>query len=307
MSQYDLKYNQIVLSVIANGAWDKDQDVRPKWSDGTPAYTKSLLDVQMKFDNGNEIPMLTTKAVPRKDPINEMFWIWKYKSNNVKILREELGCNVWNEWEREDNTIGKAYGWQLANKRRKVKVDQTFKTMWFNGEISNFTPIYNGDTWEYAMLDQVDYLLYTLKTNPYSRRIKTTLWCIEDLDDMALEPCVYETHWQMWDGKLNLTVSVRSNDLGLGNPYNVYQYSILHRLVAQVTNKEVGTICFNIDNAHVYERHIDPLLEQISRQTFEAPEVWINPDIKSFYDFTIDDIVVKNYKHGDKVKLEVAI
>lgn len=307
MSQYDLKYNQIVLSVIANGAWDKDQDVRPKWSDGTPAYTKSLLDVQMKFDNGNEIPMLTTKAVPRKDPINEMFWIWKYKSNNVKFLREELGCNVWNEWEREDNTIGKAYGWQLANKRRKVKVDQTFKAMWFNGEISNFTPIYNGDTWEYAMLDQVDYLLYTLKTNPYSRRIKTTLWCIEDLDDMALEPCVYETHWQMWDGKLNLTVSVRSNDLGLGNPYNVYQYSILHRLVAQVTNKEVGTICFNIDNAHVYERHIDPLLEQISRQTFEAPEVWINPDIKSFYDFNIDDIVVKNYKHGDKVKLEVAI
>lgn len=303
MSQVDQIYNSTIQSVIDNGIWDKD--VRPKWSDSTSAFTKSLLDVQMKFDNGNEIPILTSKVVPRKDPINELFWIWQHKSNSVKFLREELGCKVWNEWEREDGTIGKAYGWQLANKKREVKFTEELYAMFNNGEISRFYP--SDKPCEGVKLDQVDYLIYKLKTNPYSRRIKTTLWCVEDLDDMALEPCVYETHFQMWNGKLNMTVGVRSNDLGLGNPYNIYQYSILHRLIAQVTDKEVGTICFNIDNAHIYDRHLEPLTEQIQRETFDAPNVWINPEIKSFYDFKIEDIVVSNYKHGDRVKLEVAV
>lgn len=304
MAYGDKVYNSVILDVASNGKWDRDQNVRPKWTNGEPAYTKSLLNVQMKFDNGSEIPILTTKVVPRKDPVNEMFWIWKYKSNSVIFLRDTLKCNVWNEWERKDGTIGKAYGWQLANKFREVSLTAELMEMIVDGELNNPVFIVGAP---YVQLDQVDYLIYQLKTNPYSRRIKTTLWCVEDLDDMALEPCVYETHWQMWDSKLNLTVNVRSNDLGLGNPYNIYQYSILHRLIAQVTNKEVGEICFNIDNAHIYDLHMEPLLEQVKRETYDAPNVWINPDVKSFYDFTIDDIVVSDYKHGEKVKLEVAI
>ena len=304
MAYGDKVYNEVILDVASNGKWDRDQNVRPRWANGEPAYTKSLLNVQMKFDNGSEIPILTTKAVPRKDPVNEMFWIWKYKSNSVIFLRDTLKCNVWNEWERSDGTIGKAYGWQLANKFREVSLTPELMEMIADGELNN--PIFIVGA-PYVQLDQVDYLIYQLKTNSYSRRIKTTLWCVEDLDDMALEPCVYETHWQMWDGKLNLTVNVRSNDLGLGNPYNIYQYSILHRLIAQVTNKEVGEICFNIDNAHIYDLHMEPLLEQVKRETHDAPNIWINPDVKSFYDFTIDDIIVSDYKHGEKVKLEVAV
>jgi thymidylate synthase len=301
MSKADIVYNEVIKDIIENGAWDKD--VRPRWEDGTPALTKSVLNVQMKFDNGSEIPMLAPKRVPMKDQ-NEMLWIWKFKSNSVVFLREVLNCKIWNEWERPDGTIGKAYGWQLANKKRKVMITDALVAMILNNEIScDFSDKYTG----YLMLDQVDYLLYMLKTNRYSRRIKTTLWCVEDLDDMALEPCVYETHWQMWNGKLNLTVCVRSNDMGLGNPYNIYQYAILHRMIAQVSGLEVGEICFNIDNAHIYDRHIEPLTEQIERETFEAPEVWINPTITSFYEFTADDIKISNYNHGPKVPLEVAI
>lgn len=314
MSKADLVYNELIKDIHTNGKWDTNHNVRTKWLDGSTAYTLSILNAQMKFDNISEIPLLTSKRVAVKDPINELFWIWKYKSNDVKFLRDKLGCTVWDEWEREDGTIGKAYGWQLANKRREVKVTKTLYQLWRNGEISALyfskKPSEDGTNTlnrDYVRLDQVDYLIYTLKTNPYSRRIKTTLWSVEDLDDMALEPCVYETHWQMWDDKLNLTVNIRSNDMGLGNPYNIYQYSILHRLIAQVTDKEVGEICFNIDNAHIYDRHLEPLLEQVNREAYEAPKVWINPEIKSFYDFTIDDIKVTDYKHGDKVKLEVAL
>ena len=301
MAKIDKIYNNLIKNVIKKGKWDEPG--RPRWEDGTPALTKSLLNAQIKFDNSKEIGLLTTKRVPMKDPIAELFWIWKHKSNNVDFLRNELKCKVWNEWQKDDDTIGKAYGWQLANKWRKVKLSHELMLMLEKKQLSKIRKIENG----FAYLDQVDYLIYTLKTNPNSRRIKTTLWCVEDLDDMALEPCVYETHWQYWDDKLNLTVNVRSNDLGLGNPYNVYQYAILHRLIAQVTGHEVGEICFNIDNAHVYDRHIEPLAEQIQRETYEAPQVWINPAIKSFYDFELSDIVISDYVHGKRVPLEVAI
>ncbi|MCY7948022.1 thymidylate synthase [Bacillus atrophaeus] len=304
MSIADIVYKDLINKVDREGKWDRGCNVRPKWKDGTPAYTKSIINAQMKFDNSYEIPLLTQKRVPCFDPVKEILWIWRDKSNEVDRLRQ-MGCTVWDEWEREDGTIGRAYGWQLGNKCRKVKIDTILNQMAGNREVSGFK-LSPENTEEYVLLDQVDYLLYALKSNPSSRRIKTTLWCVEDLDDMALEPCVYETHWQLWDGKLNLTVNVRSNDLGLGNPYNIYQYSILHRLIAQVTGHKVGEICFNIDNAHIYDRHMDHLKNQIRKPMHRAPKVWINPDIKSFYDFTIDDIKVLDYEHEKGIKLEVA-
>ncbi|MED1125450.1 thymidylate synthase [Bacillus atrophaeus] len=304
MSIADVVYKDLINKVDREGKWDRGCNVRPKWKDGTPAYTKSIINAQMKFDNSKEIPLLTQKRVPCFDPVKEILWIWRDKSNEVDRLRQ-MGCTVWDEWEREDGTIGRAYGWQLGNKYRKVKIDNILDQMMDDQEVSGFK-ISPEITEEYVLLDQVDYLLYVLKSNPNSRRIKTTLWCVEDLDDMALEPCVYETHWQLWDGKINLTVNVRSNDLGLGNPYNIYQYSILHRLIAQVTGHEVGEICFNIDNAHIYDRHMDHLKNQIRKPMHRAPKVWINPNVKSFYDFTIDDIKVLDYEHEKGFKLEVA-
>lgn len=300
--RYDLIYNELVKEVLGHGAWDKDQKVRTVWADGAPAYTKSILNAQVKFDNGDDTaPLLTTKQVPIKDPIKELFWIWKDKSNKVEDLRK-MGCTVWDEWEQEDGTIGRAYGWQLANKFRRVEVTPLLNQMIENGGL-NSVRIEGA----HAYLDQVDYLLYMLKFNPYSRRLKTTLWCVEDLDYMALEPCVYETHWQYWNGKLHLTVNIRSNDIGLGHPYNIYQYSVLHKMIAQVTGHEVGTICFNIDNLHAYERHIDSLKEQIQREPYDPPKLWINPGVESFYEFTLDDIKVINYQHHPRIKMEVAI
>lgn len=309
MSKADVLYKELILDIYNNGVWDNPENVRPKYADGTPAITKSVINKQMKFDN-TEFPILTQKRVGMKDSIKEMLWIWQKMSNKVQDLRD-MGCNVWNEWEQKDGTIGKAYGWQLRNKYRSVELTFELLEMIINGEIVSGKPCHEkSDLNEgkvFVKLNQVDYLLYQLKKNPHSRRIKTTLYCIEDLDEMALEPCVYETHWQLWDDKLSLTVNIRSNDICLGNPYNVTQYAILHRLIAQVTGHQIGELCFNIDNTHIYSRHMDKVLTQIDNEMHNAPTVIINPDVKSFYDFTVDDIEFVNYQHSGSIKYEIAI
>lgn len=283
MSKFDIVYNEIVKDIIDNGYWDKDQKVRTKWIDGTPAYTKSLINRQIKIDN-SEVPILTTKKVAWKSAIIELLWIWQQKDNNVENLNKQ-GVTIWDEWKMNDKTIGKSYGFQMGKKCRTIK-DYCFQPY---------------------KVDQVDYLLHELRFNPSSRRHVTSLWNIDDLDEGALNPCVWSTQWLVKENKLHLIVQVRSNDVALGNPFNIFQYYVLQRMITQVTGYELGSLTFNINDLHIYERHIDPLLEQVNRKQYPAPELWINPKVKNFYEFTIDDFKLIDYQHGDKVKMEVAI
>lgn len=305
MSQADLYYKEIIENVVKHGYFNEYENVRAKWKDGSPAYTKSSIGYSLRFDN-SEVPILTTKKVAWVTAIKELLWIWKMQSNKVKDLRN-MGVKIWNEWELPDGTIGKAYGYQLGKRNRKVKIDNTLKQMIKNGQLSIKKLTLLNKIFGYVKLNQVDYLLYQLKTNPSSRRHITMLWNPDDLDDMSLTPCVYETQWHVKDYKLHLEVRCRSNDLGLGHPFNVFQYNVLQRMIAQVLGYEVGEYIYHIGDAHIYSRHYKPLLEQIDRETYDAPILWINPEIKSFYDFTIDDFKLIDYKHGEKVDLEVAI
>lgn len=184
----------------------------------------------------------------------------------------------------------------MGKKNRKVLLQE------YRGGIGNSVsiPIYQ-------MIDQVDYLLNQLKNNPSSRRHITTLWNPDDLDDMSLTPCVYETQWHVKGGKLHLEVRCRSNDMALGNPFNVFQYNVLQRMIAQVTGYELGEYIYHIGDCHIYTRHIEPIKEQINRTRFEAPTLWINPDVKDFYDFKISDFKLINYDYGEKINFEVAI
>ncbi|ATF13513.1 thymidylate synthase [Brevibacillus brevis X23] len=277
MSNFDIQYNQLINDIIQNGEWDNDQPVRAKWLDGEPAYTRSVISKKLQFDN-TEVPILTTKQVYWKTAIKELLWIWQKKSNKVQVLRD-MNCRIWDEWELPDGTIGKAYGYQLGQKCRKV-----------NGE----------------MLDQVDYLLWSLKNNP-SRRMMTTLWDKNDLDSMSLTPCVWKTNWIVKQGKLHLIVGIRSNDMALGNPFNVFQYYVLQRMITQVTGYSLGNLTFDIDDCHIYDRHLNALREQIERRSYDSPTLWINPEVKSFYDFTSDDFALIDYKYHPSTKMEVAI
>jgi thymidylate synthase len=277
MGNMDETYKNLVMDILENGQWDKDQQVRTVWGDGTPAYTKSLISKQMVFDN-TEVPILTTKWVPWKSAIHEMLWFYVKRTSDCSYL-DDHNVKIWKEWTNSNNNIGKAYGYQLG------------KPIMIKGQITN----------------QVQQLIEGLKQNPASRRHVISLWNIDDLDQMELYPCVWNNQWLVKQGKLHLIVNARSNDIALGNPFNIFQYYILQRMVVQVTGYELGTLTFNMNDAHIYERHVEPLQEQIIRTPYPAPQIWINPDIRNFDDFTIEDFKLIDYKYHPSVKMEIAI
>lgn len=227
-------------------------------------------------------PILASKFVGFKTAIKELLWIWQMQSNDVRKL-QDMNVHIWDEWMLEDGTIGKAYGYQLA----KYK--------------------------------QVDNLIKTIKEDPTSRRMITTLWNIEDLPEMALQPCAFQTLWNINKGKLNCMLTIRSNDWFLGNPFNIAQYAALVYMIAQVTNYKPGRLTVCINDAHIYENHIPQIQEQLGlvdmNEMFDAfitdrfckPKLVLNEDIKDFYDFTIDDIKLDGYIPGPKIKAEVAV
>lgn len=237
---------------------------------GIPTY--KLPHQVMQFDLSKEFPILTTKFVAFKTAVKEMLWIFKDQSNDVTKLQEQ-NVHIWDEWAMEDGTIGKAYGYQIAK----------FK--------------------------QIDKLIETLKTNPQDRRMIMNLWNIEDLGEMALQPCCFMTIWDVTDGRLNCMLVQRSGDWGLGIPFNTTQYAVLTHMIAQVTGLKVGILTHVVNNAHVYENHLEPLKGQLLKkdESYDAPTFWINPEIKNFYDFTADDVKLVDYKHHGKINMDVAI
>lgn len=278
MGKFDLIYNELVQKILNEGVWDKGENVRARWADGTPAYAKSIIGQQIRIDC-SEVPILTTKYVPPKTPIIELLWFFVQKTSDCSYL-DQHNVKIWREWTNEQNNIGKAYGYQAGKKVRRL-----------NGQ----------------MVDQIDYLIYQLRHNPASRRLITTWWNIDDLDEMELEPCWHSTQWLVKNGKLNLIVTARSSDVFLGLPFNVYQYYTLLRMIAQVTGYEIGTMICNIGDMHIYDRHLPIIEEQIKRPHHKAPELWINPEVKELSDFTIDDFKLLNYQHSGVLKAEVAI
>lgn len=282
-------YRDLVLEIIENGA-DDAGDVRAKYADGTPALTKSLEGISFRVTPSMGVPLLKSKFVGTKWALTEIEWIWQAMSNQVDWLHRNGGVTIWDEWELKDGTIGKAYGWQLRDKVRDICTD-----MW--GTVQSF--------------NQVEYVIYQLRKNPSSRRIMTSLWDVEDLDHMALEPCVWSTHWTVHDGKLNLHVKQRSADVALGLPYNVFQYHALHKLMTEEVGLELGDMHWNIDNAHIYKRHEDGLFSQVTTdlpvEVRESQPELVLPDGCSFFDRRLSQAYVTGYQHMGKHSYEVAI
>ena len=236
----------------------------------TGTCTYKLPHQIIQIDLQKEFPILTQKFVAFKTSVKELLWIYQKQSNDVSELQKE-NCHIWDEWAGEDGTIGKAYGYQVKK--------------------------YN----------QLDNLIETLKTNPQDRRMMINLWNWDDLDEMNLAPCCFLTMWDVTDGKLNCTLVQRSGDIGLGIPFNSSQFAVLIHMIAQVTNLKPGLFTHLINNAHVYENHVEPLRKQLELPSYPTPKFWINPDIKDFYDFTVDDVKLIDYQHGPKIKMDVAI
>lgn len=274
MSLADKIFVDNMNDIIENGVWDTKLEVRPKWSDGTPAHTVKKFGIVNRYDLSKEFPILTIRKTYFKSAVDELLWIWQKKSNNVK----DLHSKIWDQWADEDGSIGKAYGYQLGVKNKYKE-----------GEF-----------------DQVDRVLYDLKHNPASRRILTNIYNFADLHEMNLYPCAYSMTFNVSDGVLNGILNQRSNDMLTANNWNVVQYAVLMIMFAQVSNLKVGELVHVIADAHIYDRHVPMVKEIITHEQFSAPKLEVDPDIKNFYDFTVDSFKLVDYK-CDTTKYDIPV
>ena len=158
------------------------------------------------------------------------------------------------------------------------------------------------------MFDQVDRVLYDLRHNPFSRRILTSIYTHEDLHEMALYPCAWSMTFNVTQEKgqekltLNAVLNQRSQDVLAANNWNVCQYSLLLMMIAQCEDMIPGELVHMIADAHIYDRHVDIIRELIARPVYDAPTVRLDPEVKDFYAFTTDDLIVENYRHGEQIK-----
>lgn len=276
MSYADQIFINMCRNILENGTSTEGEKVRPHWEDGTPAYTIKSFGVVNRYDLSREFPALTLRRTALKTCMDELLWIWQKKSNNV----HDLNSGIWDAWADESGSIGKAYGYQLGVKHLYPE----------------------------GAMDQVDRVLYDLKNNPYSRRIMTNLYVHQDLHEMALYPCAYSVTFNVTRRPgsdrliLNAILNQRSSDVLAANNWNVCQYAILLMMFAQVSDMEPGELVHVIADAHIYDRHIPVIRELITRPTWPAPTVRLNPEIRDFYQFTPDDLIVEDYQHGSQVK-----
>lgn len=276
MSLADKLFIDMCNDILENGISSEGEVIRAKWDDGQPAYTIKKFCVVNRYDLSKEFPILTLRPTNLKAAIDELLWIWQKKSNNVK----DLNSRIWDSWADETGSIGKAYGYQIGQKHKYKE-----------GEF-----------------DQIDRVIYDLKNNPYSRRIITNIYNHDDLNEMNLYPCAYSVTFNVTGKKLNAILNQRSNDILVANNWNVTQYAILVHMLAQVCDLEVGELVHVIADAHIYDRHIPLIKELINRESYNAPKLVINPNVKDFYDFKVEDFTLENYQSGPQIKkIPVAI
>lgn len=300
MSKADASYRNTILDILNNGVSDADMPVRPRWEDGTPAHTIKQFGVVTRYDLRDEFPAITFRRTPLKTCMEEILWIYQKKSENINDLK----AHIWDEWADESGSIGKAYGYQIAQKyvHHKSKDGKEDLSAYPSAEI-----VPSRDGGYDVLLDQMDGVLWDLKNNPYNRRIMTNTYCFADLSEMHLYPCAYGTMWDAvrypGDEKmtLNLTLMQRSNDMLAAGNFNPAEYAILQMMVAQVCDMIPGQLVHVVNNAHIYDRHVDILKELVEREQFAAPKVSLNPDVKDFYAFTSKDLIVEDYKTGPQV------
>lgn len=321
MSYADLVFKNMCQDILENGTDTRGEKVRPHWPDGTAAYTIKKFGVCNRYDLRKEFPALTLRRTALKSAMDEILWIWQKKSNNIK----DLNSHIWDSWADKDGSIGKAYGYQLGKlyPYKDVTLDG-LKKAFPDGEYmkdefagTDMFVAKNGDdviSW-YAMkidgmwnMDQVNKVIYDLRNTPFSRRIITSIYNFEDLTEMALYPCAYSMTFNVTKKPghdkltLNAILNQRSNDVLAANNWNVCQYAVLIHMLAQVCDMEVGEFVHVIADAHIYDRHVPMIEELISREPLPAPQFWLNPEIRDFYQFTRDDVKLIDYQTHDQIK-----
>ena len=246
-------------------------------SDRTGTGTRSVFGYQMRFDLSEKFPLLTTKKLHLKSIIHELLWFLKGDSN-IGYLQEN-GVRIWNEWADEQGELGPVYGvqwraWRGADGR---------------------------------VYDQISNVIKQIKTNPYSRRHIVSAWNVAEIDRMALPPCHLMFQFYVAEGKLSCQLYQRSADIFLGVPFNIASYALLTMMVAQVTGLKPGDFVHTLGDAHLYNNHLEQAQLQITRQPYPLPEMKINPDVESIFDFRYEDFELVGYTAHPHIKAAISV
>lgn len=289
MSAWDKIYCELCENILTNGV---------QVANRTGIDTIKLPSAHFQLNVGEEFPILTTKQLFIRQAVLEMLWIYQAQSNDVRWLQER-NVHIWDLWQIDENG-----DW------RDEKTGEVLKH--FDPKFANTI----GTAYGYIVkrFKLMDRLIDSLKNDVNDRRRVISLWQDEYLDTAVLPSCVWSSEWDVTNGTLNAWVHQRSCDVPLGLPFNVTQYAVLLKMLAQVTGLKAGTIDWSIKDAHIYVNQVDGIKEQLERfhtkGDLEAPELWLNPEIKDFYDFDsskdIKDIKLIGYEHMGKIKFPLA-
>jgi thymidylate synthase len=262
------QYLELLEHILERGS-DKD--------DRTGTGTLSLFGYQMRFDLQQGFPVLTTKKLHLKSIIFELLWFLK-GDTNIRYLNEH-GVRIWDEWADEKGDLGPVYGgqwrhWQTADGRT---------------------------------IDQISNLIEQIQTNPVSRRLIVSAWNPGEVERMALPPCHALFQFYVAEDRLSCQLYQRSADVFLGVPFNIASYSLLLLMVAQVCGLNPGEFVHTFGDVHLYCNHIDQARLQLTRTPYPLPQMKLNPDVKSIFDFSFEDFELVNYQSHPHIKAEVSV
>lgn len=245
--------------------------------DRTGTGTLSVFGYQMRFDLSAGFPLITTKKLHLKSIIHELLWFLKGETN-TRYLRENK-VTIWDEWADEQGELGPVYGYQWRS--------------W---------PAADG-----GHVDQISEVLEQIRRNPDSRRLIVSAWNVADVPRMALPPCHLLFQFYVAEGRLSCQMYQRSADVFLGVPFNIASYALLTMMVAQVTGLAPGEFIHTFGDAHLYVNHLDQARLQLSREPRPLPTLWINPAVRSLFEFRFEDFRLENYDPHPHIPAPVAV
>lgn len=314
----DTQYLVTCWMILENGV---------KKSNRTGVDTISDFGHNMRFNLQEGFPILTTKKVLWEKAFDEMLWMIS-GSTKVSDLPKRSRC-IWDKWQDSTGSIGDGYGKQMRNwkvyypvenpdgtrfklpEHIKEKLDHRNKIKSFNPEFEKFKFNYTKDnrlvSYSYEV-DQIKKIQWQIRNEPNNRRIILNLWNVAELESTMLPPCHYTSVFGVQEGKLNCLLVMRSNDMFLGNPFNICGYAMLTHLLAYCCDLQVGTLNISIADAHIYENHLKQIDKQMDSKHFPLPRFEIKEGTpKEITEIKVEHLNLVDYQHGKALKGVVAI